>query len=223
MANDANLQDMRARALNLADMTGSGFAVVTMVTADINSALAELHEEIINANEDYIVSKQNITVVAGTEEYPLPSDYMKTIKMFWVGSGGARYTINRYTHVDADGDEPPSVSGSVRHYYAPQLTKLSGDEDTVSVALPIGWDDFAVYHAAAQLKIREEADPQGVLLERERVKQRIINMVRPRDMGEPEQIEDHYGRWSGRRRQDDTSNLKYRLIGENISLLEGAR
>ncbi len=54
-----------------------------------------------------------------------------------------------------------------------------------------------------------------MMAERERVKQRIIMHVEPRDAS-PDSIEDYYGRWADGVPLEDGVSLRYRVIGSKI-------
>lgn len=219
MANEATLADLQDRALDYADMTSSGFPVAARLTDYINDGLAELHEML--AMHDYLRSTHPITLVAGTEEYALPTDFYKVSRV-WRLSSGRRYMLDRFNLAQLDGFRVngPASSGSAELWYVPQLTKLAQGSDKVSVALPIGWENFVALHAAIQLLNREESDPQALMAERERVKQRIVQHIEPRDPGIPDEIEDHYGRWSGGLRDDECQSLRYRVIGNKIHFVD---
>lgn len=219
MANAATLTDLQNRALDFADMTGSGFPVTARLTDYINDGLVEIHE--LCAMHDYLRSSDAITLVAGTEEYSLPSDFYKASSV-WHVVNSRRHEIHRFTLAQLDGHKTtgPSAAGSVQLWYVPQITKLSAGGDTVEVALPIGWETFAALHAAIQLKNREQTDAQPLLLERDRVKQRIIGHIEPRDQM-PDQIEDHYDRWGyGARDNERGTSLRYRILGNKIHIVE---
>lgn len=218
MANPATLTDLQTRALDYADMTSSGFPVTARLTDYINDGLAELHEML--AMHDYLRSTQSITLVAGTEEYSLPSDFYKASRV-WLLSGGRRHTVERFNLSQLDGHKTsgPASAGSALLWYVPQLTKLSAGADVVSVALPIGWENLVALHAAIQLLNREESDPQALVAERERVRQRVLAHVEPRDIGIPDEIEDHYDRWGGGV-ADAGRSLRYLVLGNKIHFVE---
>ncbi len=214
MANSTTLSDLRTRALDFADMTGSAFPVTARLTDYVNDGLAELHDML--AMHDYHRSTSSITLAAGTEEYTLPEDFYKALRV-WHLSGGRRYDVPKFTLADLHGGQTtgPQTSGSAELWYVPQLKRLKDDRDRVEVALPIGWESFVALHAAVQLLNREESDAQALLMERERVRQRIAAHVEPRDIGEPDAIEDVYHRWGGGLAESEAT-LRYRIMGNKI-------
>jgi hypothetical protein len=218
VANAATLTDLQNRALDYADMTSSAFPVTARLTDYINDGLAELHD--LLAPYDYIRSTSSITLAAGTEEYALPTDFYRATAV-WLISNDRRYMLDRFTMAQLDGFKTtgPTSAGSAQLWYVPQLTKLSAGADVVHVALPIGWESFAALHAAIQLLNREESDPQPLMAERERIKQRILANIEPRDLGVPAEVEDHYARWSGAVCEPIRS-LRYRILGNKIHFVE---
>ena len=219
MANPTTLTDLLARSLDYADMTSSGFPVAARNIDYINDGLSELHE--ILAMHDYLRSSASIALVAGTEEYALPTDFYKSTRV-WLLTSGYRYEIERFNLSQLSGRKTtgPASSGTAQLWYVPQLAKLSAGADIVSVALPIGWENFVALHAAIQLLNREESDPQALMAERERVKQRIIGHVEPRDAGGPDQIEDHYNRWGYGTVDDCSLSMRYRILGNKIHFVD---
>lgn len=216
MANKVTLATLRDRALNAADMTSSGFPVEALVNDDINDGLAELHD--LLAAHEYYRSTHPLTLAVGTEEYALPADFYKAARV-WELSSGRRYVVDRFNLSQLNGATTtgPRSAGSAEIWYAPQLTRLTKDDDQVSLVMPTGWDVFAALHAAVQLLIREESDPQALMAERERARQRILASLEPRDAGIPDEIEDHYGRWST---NINDSALRYRILGDKILFVE---
>jgi hypothetical protein len=219
VANGATLLDLRTRALDYADMTSSGFAVTARLTDYVNDGLAELHEML--AMHEYILNQATINLVAGTEGYELPESFYKASRL-WHLVGGRRYEIDRFTLSQLHGRKTsgPSSAGVAQLWYVPQLTRLSGDSDEVLEQLPVGWENFVALHAAVQLLIREESDPQALMAERERVKQRVMVHVEPRDIGIPDQIEDSSHRWSGCLDDLSGTTLRYRIMDQSIQIVE---
>jgi len=224
MANTTTLLQLRTRALDYADMTGSGFPVTAHVTDYVNDALAELHDVLVNTYDDYFLKTDSITIVAGTETYALPTDFYKARKL-WFLSGNRRFPIPSFSLDEVSGCRTSPLSGgSAELWYVPQMTKLSADGDVVDSVLPYGWEDFAALHAAHRLLIREESVEHAQLIGAEKAKilQRIVALAEPRDTGDPEGIADYYGRWSDPRASlhADERHYRYRILGDNVHLIE---
>jgi len=213
------LSDLRTRVLDRADMTGSAFAVEARVNEYINNALSELYDLLVETHEDYFYDVETITLVSGTEDYDLPSDFYKVLKVFYLSSGGVRSPMRRFTldMLDRYGNEwvpstadgvytmyrvigdkirfspEPAGAGSAELYYIPQFEEMDGDDTDVTFTLPqIGWIDYAVVDAAMQLLIREESDVSALMARKAEMKDRIKRAAEQRDAGEPDSIIDYY-------------------------------
>lgn len=220
MANNATLGDLHTQVLDLADDQG-GFATAARVYEYINLALSELWDILVTNYEHYGRSLDTVTLVSGTESYNLPTDYLKTLKVF-ATSAGKRYKLPRFTleeldryqddveAVRADGSNlryaiigkliwftPTPTGGTVEHWYVPQSPQfdVTNASDVIDSIFPIGWEDFVITAAAERLLIREERDPSGCSLLHQRAHQRIVSAAAIRDAGEPLRITDTSGRW----------------------------
>lgn len=222
MANETTLENLKDRALDYADMTGSGFPDDDRLTDYINSGLSELHDLIVaNHGEDYLRKDTTFAVSSSSESYTLPSDFYKALAVFHQSSG-RRHKVERWQPSEISGARTtPLSSGTVELWYVPQHKKLAQRFDTVSIAIPVGWEDFVSLHAAARLLMREESDASAIVSERERQRARIVAMLGPRDVAEPDSIGDHYGRWDyGVSSLAIEPSYKYRIMGNSIYFIE---
>ena len=230
MSNVVTLAQIKARALDYADMTGSDFVVEARLLDYINAVAAELYDLLVNTNEDWFLKTHSVAVVSGTDAYELPSDYYKLIKAFWV-SGGRRHTIRQFMLSELGGSsENPLQGGTVELWYVPQMLLFSDDGDTIGSAYagdgtiveetPIpplirGWEDYVALGAAVRLLNREESDSSALLREQTAIGKRIIALAEPRDTGEPQRIQDVTSR-SGNMLYDVPYSLSYRVMGSKI-------
>lgn len=222
MANPATLRSLKDRALDYADMTGSGFPDESRLADYINSGLSELYDMLINAYEDYARKKTTIALTAGTEDYDLPSDFLKSRKLYYL-SNGRRFNLRQYHLGEVSGYRTsPIFGGSVELWYIPQYAPLLSDEETISNVFPVGWEDFAALNAAVRLSIREESDPSALIQEREIQRQRIIESAEPRDVGESGAVADYYGRYNSAYQYFgfEERYFKYHILGQKISFIE---
>jgi hypothetical protein len=206
-------------------MTNSASPVTARCNEYINNAIAELHDILIGTFEDYYLTLQTISVVAGTSSYALPADFYKALKVFGV-NGSERYRLQRYQLDEAESFQDslaplardvsdlsyrimganirflptPNVGGSVELWYAPAATKLVGESDTLTVYAPVGWwEEFVALAAAIRLRVREESDASQLMALMAQLRQRIVSSAEERDSGEPQRITDLSGRLSRRR------------------------
>ena len=66
------LEDLKTRALDYADMTGTTFPVTARLEEYVNDALSEVYDMLVSAYADYFHKSTTVTLVAGTEGYDLP-------------------------------------------------------------------------------------------------------------------------------------------------------
>ena len=77
----------------------------------------------------------------------------------------------------------PLVSSSVRVWYAPTFTKLSGDSDTLDGIN--GLEEFVIVDAAITVLTKEESDTSALVAERAALIQRVQTQGKNRDSNEP--------------------------------------
>ena len=222
MANSATLLDLRTRALDFADMTNSTVPVTDRVTDYVNDALAHLHDVLSNAHQDYFCEKTQFTMTAGQAEYPLPSDYYRTLAMYYRTSDRL-YKVAKWNKDERDGyRDGPISSGTVDHWYIPQFEPLVNDGDVVDSVLPIGWERYVALKAAADLRMRQRTGSQEILTMADRELARIINMAEPRDEAQEDTIGEYYNRWHHKRHlfQAEERYFRYRILGDIIYIIE---
>ena len=186
MANGTQLQTLRARVRDRADMENSTFITDAQIDGYINAELFELYSTLVHAWEDYHYATQEVTLVSGTEAYTLSPVPLHILKVFWIPSSGSddRHVVRKFKLDDLGRDElhyrvPQSqlindyqyrfmgdkilvypnqgASGFFEVWYVPQLTELSSDTDTVPDNIPNGWEDIVVHRAAARCAEKEES------------------------------------------------------------------
>lgn len=224
MANTVSLTVLQARALDYADMTGSGFPDTTRLTDYINSSATELYDLLVNAFSDYFLETDTFSVSANTEDYDLPDDFYKSKKVFWV-SGGRRYPIKAFQLAEVDGlNIGPLISGTIEMWYVPQMALLDAGADTIgSVIPPItpGWEDYIALGAAIRLLNREESDSSALSREKAAIGERIMALAEPRDSDEPSRVQDVKHRFSRSPLLDpDAGAVRYRILGSKIKFIQ---
>lgn len=224
MANAVTLADLRARALDYADMTGSSFPVVDRVRDYINAGLADVYDLLVNSYEDYFRESTEITMVANQEAYNLPSNFYKLLECYYLsgsGTGARRYAMQRYERKEIDGyHKGPMSGGTMELEFIPSMPKLVDEDDELSWDLPVMWEDYVALHAAVRLLIREESDPSALMAERDAIKTKIVDLAEPRDMNQGH-VQDMYNRWNRTASLfREQRYLRYRLAGKQILLQE---
>lgn len=226
MANRATLGEMRARALDRADMIGSSFPDTTQLNRQINRGLQTIYNMMVNSYEDYFHREVQFDLINGTEQYQLPDDHLKTTKVFYIESsnGNRRYSVQRFMVDEIDGyRRGPLSTGIIEHWYVPTLGLLTDDSDTVPNQIPPTFEEYAVIYAARYLLKREESHQaaQDLTQDLAELKQEITDLIEPRDTGEPKVTSDIYGRWSNPRWSlRNGRDFKYAIFGDHLKIVE---
>jgi len=82
MAIQTTLADLRTRLAQRFDLGQSQYLSTTELNSLINEAGAHLHNWIVNSAEYYIWKVYPITVATTQQDYPLPYDFFKDLKIF---------------------------------------------------------------------------------------------------------------------------------------------
>lgn len=228
MANEATLKDIMEKALAHADYPTIDKIdpVLRENMADwANEGLAELHDLMVAADmtADYYKRVQTIPLVAGTEEYALPTDFYKLKKVFFTTDATRRYRIERFDLNNIDGYKiGPLTSGNIEVWYVPMFKPLKRDIDVVDQLIPPTWEHMAVFTVAAHLLQREQSDTTAMETDKRNLVARIMAMAEPRDEGEADAIADVSNRWSPLVRSlwAYEYRYKYRLLGSKISFVD---
>jgi len=93
--NDKVFSTLMTQVRQRADMEGSTFVSDTEIRVWMNAALAELHDIMILAFEDYYVNSTTYTL-PGTNPGTLPSDFYKSLGVDFE-AGGITYTVMPYS------------------------------------------------------------------------------------------------------------------------------
>lgn len=86
MAIQQTLADLRQRFYDRFDEGTSQYIDQPQANRLINEGARWLHNWIVTANEDYIVSITTINLIANRSDYSLPADFMKDLKVFGVSN-----------------------------------------------------------------------------------------------------------------------------------------
>jgi hypothetical protein len=212
MAQTVTLSYLKDEVRARADQQNSLFIKDAELTDFINGSASALHDLLVQAAEDYFVKSQTIPIVAGQDEYNLPSDWYKTL--------GVDYYVNNkpvpmsrfnfrdrhlYNYLDARPEivrygvwgqklvfkpQAPQIA-SVVLWYVPTFTKLVTDSDVLDGVN--GWEEFIILDAAIKCMVKEESDPSALIAQLQMVKDRIATMSKDRDQGEPQKTTDIIG------------------------------
>lgn len=211
------LADLRSRAKQRADMENSSFIEDAEWNVMINSSVAELHDILIAAQgEDYKLESYEFTTVSGTDEYNLPDDFYKLCGVDVKLSDNTFYTIKKFNRNERNRFSQsgvwevygapmmryrlwgsklkltpiPDAARVVRMWYQPKSVELVNDADEFDDIN--AYSEYVVVDVAIKALTKEESDVQVLLLQKEALRQRLIQMSQNRDVGESESVSDIY-------------------------------
>lgn len=224
---DVSLGLLKTEALELADMTGSSFAVVARVRHWINLELSKLHELIALAWADRIVKfpVPTISVISGQDAYMLPDDFGRVL-MVYEQSGTDRLPVSKFRLDRIHNSNKPTASKTIDLWHIPAFAPLVDDNDQVNWSsdwrLPWGWHEAVTAGVAIKLLGKEESDTsvmQGIKQEA----MGLLDLAAPEfNADEPDRVGDTRDRWS----DPDFdlaaggATLRYALAGNRIYFRE---
>jgi len=148
------LSDLQNDVLVLLDEVGSGKPAEADLTEPLNQAWAKLYRRITNAGEHYYLALANFSTSGGTNDYPVPSDYLKTVGLDVQISGTQFFPAHRMQFEQrndyqlSDWSWPrrilydiwgqtvhfvptPGGAFNCRHYYYPAPLRMTAPSDSI--------------------------------------------------------------------------------------------
>jgi hypothetical protein len=214
-----SLTNLRAQVRERADMTGSTFVADSANSLDafINAACGELYDLLVAKFEDYFTTSGTLTLVAGTDNYPLSDINASTDKVLGVDVlDGSRYRDlkpfdfahrNEFSGQSANPltrmryqlrgariyfHPGPGVSGTARVWYVPKMTLLVSGSDTFDPYKDT-WIDYVIASAAIRCLSKEESDVSALHADMARVKRQIDEVAGTRVLDGPARVVDTDG------------------------------
>ena len=176
----------------------------------VNKGLLELYDLLVEARgRDYYRASASITLVAGTVDYPLPSDFYKLVSLrnetggalqpydpaqdAELRDGSIQYSASpRYYQLRGANVTmlPTPGSGTVVVDYVPAFADLTTETATFDGVS--GWEDYASLWAAKRIATKnEDYELVGVLSqEMAALGERIAKLAPKRDAGAPRRVRD---------------------------------
>ena len=210
--NTVTLADLVSQVRQRADMESSSFVTDAEIRIWINSALAELHDLMVMAFEDYYVEEHTPYALPGTGSFDLPNDFYKALGVDFT-SGGITTTVRPYAFAERNmyRSNAALVSGgigAVRYsiqgnkikflpegtpsgtavlHYIPECQQFADGEDDTELqskakSAAIGYQDYLVVSAAVKCAM--------LMIEKGDLRQRIERAATTKDAGSPHRIVD---------------------------------
>jgi hypothetical protein len=215
LAKNVTLGQLRTWARQRANQEQGQFISDSEANGYVNLAAAELYDLLIAAYPDYFSKTSDISIIAGTEAYSLPSDFYKLLGVdYLLDTQGNAVSLKPYQiaernrfmfapsfqafglnylryHIQAQGmnfKPTPAASGTVRLIYIPAFSDLSSDSDTFDTV--DAWHEYIILDAAIKMLLKEESDASVLLVQKEAMKRRIEELAHSRDIGTADRVTD---------------------------------
>lgn len=211
MSGSITLLNLRNEAKDRADMVNSGLVSDSMWNKYINKSKDALYDMLISAYDDeYFAKTSTFTIVPGTSNYSLPTDFYKLLHLEIVNSPTQRKTMrkfqfknkNRYSYPSTiygyDVSKyrivgsnlvlypVPSSGQTLEMWYIPLATNLVADGDELNGFN--GFEEYIILDAAIKACRKEETDTQDLERDRMIITDRIERMRHNRDAAEKARI-----------------------------------
>lgn len=204
------LSDLRTNCRQSADMERSSKIQDTELTRYINNSIKDLYDKLINAyGDEYFESTSDISLVSGTQNYSLPSDFYKLITANMKTSTGREYPLQKLNSFSSAFRGLTNIyGGTVRLHYIPTFTNLSAPTDTWDEFN--GWGEYVELDVAMKMKIKEDEDVTDLMNRFIRIDERIDRIAKSRDIGQFHQVIDVRGK-------TQQYPIGYMIKGSNIA------
>lgn len=216
------LAQIKSRARQKADMENSNFIQDPELLNYINEAYFTWYDLVVEAFEDYYLSADPLefNLAAGVSQFTLPDDFYKLAgvdraisinsnrfyplrKTKWRGRNqtedrfsyyGLQPTVTYRIFKDTIQFTPRDAAlGDYKLFYIPLATALVDDGDEIDTYN--GFENLLIIDVAIKMLAKEESDPSLLLLERQRLEEKMKEMLIDRDINNGEVIEETNGEW----------------------------
>jgi len=213
VADNVTLSSLRDQARKRADMENSSFWTDAQVNTAINASLKRLYNFLVSTfNDEYYVTSEDISSVAGQGTYSLNASFFKLLGID-VGNGASPtqwFSLEKFAfaerntrrdHTWAIHDYRYRLWGSTvkviptppggltfRVWYIPAMTELSADGDTADGVS--GFEEWVVLDVAMKMLRSEESDTAELAADKAEMEQHIKEMASPRDANSPASVVD---------------------------------
>lgn len=201
MARTYTWGELRTRIRQRTNKEKSQFVTDTEINGLMEEAYSVMYNKLVNANENYFISPYTLTLVAGTEDYNLPSDFFK-LKGVDISRNGFKYAMNqvpwdsrsKYQVTTSYQSTPidymfygnklrflpiPNAGFSVTLYYIP-AAPVYVDDNTVIDGVS-GFEKYIVYSVAATIRAKEEKSTIDFDNKAAMALMDMMNAISPRD------------------------------------------
>lgn len=197
------------------------------ITHMLNDSIADIYAQMINIDEGQLFATVSPTLVQiGNNAYQLPADFHRLVDVNvytgsrWVPAFRADpqdymqlftrqydgdFAVEYYLHLNADQGryelflfpEKDVNNIGVRYLKPPPVLSVGTDE----LKWPSNWHQAPVVDTAIKMLVKEESDPSGLIIERDRTLARVLKDIRSQAVAEVMTIRNSSSRLRSRRSQ----------------------
>ena len=209
MARTFTVTELEARIRRRSDTENDPFFSSAEIIDFIDSAYCKLYDLIVSRYQNYYLSSQSVTAVAGQADYALPSDFYKSVGVDQF-DGGQTYTLQPFSFNERNNTPVQNGFNSVFRYHLRQgnLTLIPTPNGTQSFTLwyvpaPVkvtsgaqvldgfaGWEEYVLMDACVAVRKKQDLDASGFEGERMMAEKRVLEMAQERDAGFPKKVTD---------------------------------
>jgi len=204
--------DLLADVRRLSDMENTDFVSDAEIYQWLTDSFREAYMVLAESYEDWNLSSDDITTVAGTRDYAVAADFIRLRKVTYVRDVGTsterEYPIKRENWNATDGGPlyervprryrlqgsnlrlfpVPNAVHTYRVWYVAAPAVISAA--STNVDFQYGLDRFVVWDAVVKALIKEKSPAKEATAERDRCLQLAIRSADNRDAAEPMQIQE---------------------------------
>lgn len=198
------LTELITRGKQRADMENGSFVSDDEWTHFINEEIQDIYAQMVNVDDGELFATVSPTLTKiGDNAYQLPSDFLRLVDVNihtgnrWVRAFEAdpqeyyqllsdnytgKYCTSYFLKLNLEQDRyelflfPAPVVNDIGVRYLPAAAELSLGSDTLN--WPSNWHQAVEAGAAAKALIKEESDPTGQLMDRDKTTARILKDIR---------------------------------------------
>lgn len=198
------ITDIRSKA----DMQNTQFITDTELISYIDKAYRKIHNKLVNTFQNYFVSEATITLVSGTNEYDLPSDFLKLLGLD-LNNAGKPYSLkpwslNERNRIMVGWNGKPlfyiikgskvllrpnvNVNDTLTLYYAPCSTEITSSSQQIDCVN--GLNELIILDCCIQCKAKEESDFSVFELQYQQMEKELFDFFTSRDDALPMKMTD---------------------------------
>ena len=203
-----DISDLIDETRSIADIQNTQFVTDNEIVVWLNKGYRRLYNNLINCYEMYKITSDDLTMIADQKDYDLPSDFLKLVKVFWVGDDEREYPLTRMTLHESDtyafsvseprrytllGDKIrfwpiPEAGKTIRIYYNPAATAFT--DASTDIDFEQHQDEYCIYYAAREAKIKEQSPISEIERKMMELELACKTVITPRDTSDSAQIMD---------------------------------